>query len=52
MHFYVYMGMYASKGMRSLKFSLFGISDTQILTHFPSIHELDLFRPLGSKGGS
>lgn len=35
----------ASKGMHSLKLSLFGISDSQILTHFPSIHRLDLFLP-------
>lgn len=43
----VCVGMCASKGMHSLKFSLFGISDSQTLTHFPSIHRLDLFLPHG-----
>lgn len=43
----VYVSVCASKGMHSLKFSLSGIPDTQILTHFTSIHRLDLFLPLG-----
>lgn len=37
----------ASKGMHSLKIPPFGTSDSQILTHVPSIQRLDLFLPLG-----
>lgn len=43
----VCVGVFVSKGMHPLKFSLFGISDSRFLTHFPSGHRLDLFLPHG-----
>lgn len=54
------VGVCGCKGMRALKFSGFGIFDSRILTHFPSIHRLFCFCPMASplkhflhrKGGS